>query len=75
MKLSVVIPAYNEERTISQVLDAVCRVELRGLDGRPMDREILVIDDGSTDRTLDILGTYASCPHVRVLAHDRNRGK
>ena len=75
MKLSVVIPAYNEERTISQVLDAVCRVELRGLDGRPMDREILVIDDGSTDRTLDILGTYASCPHVRVLAHDHNRGK
>lgn len=49
MKLSVIIPVYNEESTISQVIDKVREVEL------PLDREIIVVDDGSTDHTADIL--------------------
>ncbi|MCB0195513.1 MAG: glycosyltransferase family 2 protein [Anaerolineae bacterium] len=49
MKLSVVIPVYNEESTISQVIDKVREVEL------PLEREIIVVDDGSTDETVDIL--------------------
>ena len=49
MKLSVVIPVFNEELTISEVIDKVRAVQL------PLDREIIVVDDGSTDRTAEIL--------------------
>lgn len=49
MKLSVVIPVYNEESTISEVIDKVRAVEL------PIDKEIIVVDDGSTDGTAEIL--------------------
>ena len=49
MKLSVIIPAFNEESTISEVIDKVRSVEL------PLDREIIIVDDGSTDHTVDIL--------------------
>lgn len=74
MKLSVVIPAFNEERTIAQVIDAVRGLDLRDLD-EDLDREILVVDDGSTDCTRSILKRYDACPDVRVFLHDRNRGK
>ena len=49
MKLSVIIPAYNEEATISEVIDKVRAVDL------PVEREIIVVDDGSTDHTVEIL--------------------
>src|SRR6266851_5669786 len=66
-KLTVVIPAYNEERTIAEVLRRVKEVEIGGLE-----REIIVVDDGSRDRTRDLLrGT----PGIRAIFHERNRGK
>lgn len=49
MKLSVVIPVYNEESTIGEVIDKVRAVDL------PIDKEIIVVDDGSTDGTVKIL--------------------
>lgn len=66
MKLVVQIPAYNEEATLGDVLDAVPR----RLDG--IDRvEVLVLNDGSTDRTVEVAQTHgADC----VLSHRRNRG-
>ena len=75
MKLSIVIPAYNEERTIVQVLDAVRTIDLESTLGIPVAREIVVVDDGSTDRTRAILEVQAQYPEVRILLHDRNRGK
>lgn len=75
MKLSVVVPAYNEERTIAQVLDAVRAIDLSAALGTEIDREIIVVDDGSTDATRAILTRYATCPDVRVVLQDRNRGK
>lgn len=75
MKLSVIIPSYNEERTIAQVIDAVRGVDLGGTLGVPVEVEIVVVDDGSTDRTLSILEGYAGDPDVRVLQHARNWGK
>jgi glycosyltransferase involved in cell wall biosynthesis len=75
MKLSIVIPSYNEERTIAGVLDAVLAVELRDQNGSEIDRELIVIDDGSHDHTREILARYDDRPEVRVILHERNRGK
>lgn len=66
MKLSVVIPVYNEIKTIGQLLQRVKAV--------PQDKEIIVIDDCSTDGTREWLSQYAD-ENVKVLFHERNRGK
>lgn len=67
MKLSVVIPAYNEERTVAETIQQVKAVDLGGLD-----LEIVVVDDGSKDQTREILKTI---PGIRVVLHGRNSGK
>jgi glycosyltransferase involved in cell wall biosynthesis len=69
--ISVVVPAFNEERTIAGTLTAL-RERLEG-DGRPY--EILVVDNGSTDRTIQSVEAVGAGPAVRVLRNDVNRGK
>ena len=64
--LSVLIPVYNEKTTVVEVLNRVLNV--------PLDLEILVVDDGSTDGTREVLAGFSHA-RVRVLYHDRNRGK
>lgn len=66
MKVSVVIPVYNERDTIHEILRRVKAV--------PVDKEILVVDDASTDGTREILRGLDE-PGVRVFLHDRNQGK
>lgn len=66
-KLSVVIPAYNEVKTIEEIVRQVRAVELH--------KEIIIVDDGSTDGTREILGRLAELPDVRVVYHERNMGK
>jgi hypothetical protein len=65
--LSVVIPVYNEARTIEQVIARVRATEL------PL--EIILVDDGSTDGTRDVLARVAQEPECRVILHDFNQGK
>jgi glycosyltransferase involved in cell wall biosynthesis len=66
--LSVLVPALNEERTLDRVLDAVL--------ASSVDLEVVLVDDGSTDGTWQIMGDRAqSNPRVRAYRHDRNRGK
>jgi glycosyltransferase involved in cell wall biosynthesis len=67
VKLSVLIPVYNEARTIDEVLRLVCEV--------PIEKEVLVVDDGSVDGTREILSGWDGRSGVRVILHDRNRGK
>jgi glycosyltransferase involved in cell wall biosynthesis len=70
MKLSIVIPVYNEAATIRQIVDQVAAVDVG------MDKEIVLVDDGSTDGTRDVLKDLAGRrPAWQVLFHERNRGK
>src|SRR5207244_3631511 len=70
MKLSVIVPVYNEKQTIVQVLERI--------DKTPYEKEIVVIDDFSTDGTSELLrqlDTSIQIPSVRVLYHAVNQGK
>ena len=69
LTLTVIIPCYNEAETIEPVLE---RVEAVGLAN-----EIIIVDDGSTDGTRDILERIeaANHPKVRILYHTHNQGK
>ena len=69
MTLSIIIPAYNEAATISAVLEKVLAVPLPG----GMAREIIVVNDGSTDGTADVLGARLN-PQVKII-HQKNQGK
>ena len=70
MKLSIIMPVYNEAATLSEILDQVRAVELPGVE-----KEILVIDDGSTDGSRDILDHEARAGDIHTYFHSENRGK
>ena len=70
MRLSVVIPAYNERATIRQLVAAVLAVNLEGID-----RELVIVDDGSTDGTREILTELDGRDGVRVFLQPKNFGK
>ena len=70
MKLSIIIPAYNETGTIREIIARVNGVDLLGLD-----REIVIVDDGSTDGTREILAELGTGPNVRVFLQPKNCGK
>lgn len=71
-KVSIIIPAFNEAETVARVVEKVIAVELEGLE-----REIIVVDDGSTDTTSVVLeGIETRWPAlVKVMRHEDNRGK
>ena len=69
-KLSVVVPVFNERTTLVEVIRRMRTVELP--DG--IEREIIMVDDGSTDGTRDVLRQLGDST-VRVLKHDTNRSK
>ena len=66
MKLTVIIPAFNEVSTILEIVNRVCRVEV--------DKEVIVVDDGSTDGTGELLKTIEMAG-VMAVFHPQNRGK
>jgi glycosyltransferase involved in cell wall biosynthesis len=69
--LSVVIPVFNEEKTIQRLFNQVVEVEL------PFEKEIILVNDCSVDQTGDILESLQkeSNPTVKVIHHKKNRGK
>jgi glycosyltransferase involved in cell wall biosynthesis len=69
MKLSIVMPVFNERTTLPAVLEKVASVSF--------DKEIVIVDDGSTDGTREYLQQTDQDPGegIRVFFHDRNRGK
>jgi glycosyltransferase involved in cell wall biosynthesis len=68
MKLSILVPVYNEIETIDEIIKRVKSVKLS------MGKEIIVVDDGSTDGTRDFLSRLSD-EQIKVLFHDRNMGK
>jgi glycosyltransferase involved in cell wall biosynthesis len=73
MILSIIIPAYNEERTITTILDKVRAVELTG----GIRKEIIVVNDCSKDKTEEVLLAYIETrdSSLRYIRHERNQGK
>lgn len=65
--LSVLMPALNEERTIGQVIDAVLASDV--------DLELVLVDDGSSDRTWEIMESKLGDDRVMAVQHEVNRGK
>ena len=70
MKLSVMIPVYNERETVEAIVRQVRAVAIEGIE-----KEIVLVDDGSTDGSRDILKTMARAADVRVFFHEVNQGK
>ncbi len=70
MKLSILIPVYNEEKTIERLLKKVNDISI--LD---VEKEIIVIDDGSTDRTSKLIEKLHKEGKIILIKHDRNQGK
>jgi glycosyltransferase involved in cell wall biosynthesis len=67
MKLSVLMPAYNEAATIEEVLTRVLAT--------PFEKEVILVDDGSTDGTRQLVERLAASREVKALFHEHNRGK
>ena len=69
MKLSVIMPAYNEEKTIREIVEKVINISIQ--------KEIIIIDDKSTDSTLSIINELKVQynEQIIVLTHTKNRGK
>jgi glycosyltransferase involved in cell wall biosynthesis len=67
-KLSVIVPVYDERNTVVEIVRRMRAVEL------PVELEIVIVDDGSTDGTREVLRQLADST-VRVVTHERNQGK
>ncbi len=68
-ELTVIMPVFNERRTVERAIHGVLDA------GLPVDLELLVVDDGSFDGTSELLARSEWPARVRILRHERNRGK
>lgn len=70
MKLSIIIPVYNEEATVREIIRRVNAVQLDGIE-----KEIIAVDDGSQDNSAQILRDEAEKGRIQAYFHPQNRGK
>lgn len=71
MKLSIVIPAYNEEKTIEEIIHRIFDVELPN----NTEKEIIVVDDCSSDKTHDLIIKLKEKHSIKIFQHKKNQGK
>jgi glycosyltransferase involved in cell wall biosynthesis len=67
MNVTSIIPVFNEKTTIEEIIRRVKAVNIVS--------EIVIVDDGSTDGTREILAGYQDDPMVKVILHEKNKGK
>ncbi len=67
LKLSVIIPVFNEEKTILNIIERVCEVDLP--------KEVIVVNDCSTDNTRELLNNLSKDESIKVIHHNTNQGK
>ena len=67
MLLSVLMPLYNEEKTVAEIIERVLTL--------PLELELIIVNNGSTDRTGEIIGQYRGRPNVRIIFKEVNIGK
>ena len=67
MRISVIIPVYNEENTIAEILRRVDKVGVA--------YEVIVVDDGSTDKTREILSKIKTPKNLKIIFHKKNKDK
>lgn len=68
MKLSIIMPVYNEKNTIEEIIRRVSAVE-------GIEKELIIVDDFSTDGTRDLLRKYQNNCNIEIVFHDKNLGK
>lgn len=68
-KLSIIIPVYNEIKTIDEILNRVMNASLQ----EGIEKEIIIVDDGSIDGTREYLKGLGN--HIKVIFHEKNKGK
>lgn len=73
MLLSVIIPCFNEKDTILEIIEKVKAVDPETSSGQVIDKQIIVVDDNSTDGTRELLKKISN--PIRVVYHHRNMGK
>ena len=69
MKLSIVIPCYNEMHTIEAIVEKVLQVQMA------LERELIIVDDYSTDGTRRYLDRINGPEEIKIILHERTRGK
>ena len=71
MKLSIIIPVFNEEKTVPELLKRVERLKIDGVD-----KEVIVVDDGSSDRSVaNIKNQISNIKNIKLIIHKSNMGK
>lgn len=67
MKLSIIMPIYNEKKTLEKIVEKIQKVSI--------EKEIIMVDDGSTDGTREILKNYENVQNIKIIYHTKNMGK
>ncbi len=67
MKISVVVPVYNEKNTIEEIINRIRKVEI--------DKEIIVVDDGSTDGSREVLRKFEGNPDIKLVLKKKMAAK
>ena len=71
MKLSIIVPVYNEEKTLEKIIDRVEKVRIK-----EVEKELIIVDDGSADFTWKVINKLkAKYNNIKIFKHEKNKGK
>lgn len=70
MKLSIIIPVFNEEKTVAKIIDKILNLTINGVT-----KEIIIVDDGSSDASVNIIEEKIKGKNIKFIKHAKNQGK